>query len=89
MCGKKEHGRPPPGYRVLAIDGNYMNWGLKNLKLELGPPDYVLMDTARRENMRRRDIFINFAMSQGAHPDDAWDMWERFRHEFKLELDLV
>jgi len=72
---EKAHGPLGPGWKVIAVDGDYTNWSIDNLRAELGDPEYVEWHTKLREKMAQRDRFIAVAVSVGWDPDDAWDFW--------------
>jgi hypothetical protein len=85
---ERSYGRPAPGYKVIAIDGNYLNWELSNLKLVRGDSAYVARDTERRARMVQRDDFLHAAIAAGWKYDDAWDRWEANSSKAKQDLGL-
>ena len=72
---EQAYGPLEPGWRVLAKDGNYLNWSLDNLRAEFGGEDYAEWHSRYRRSAAERDRFIAIAVGAGWDADDAWDYW--------------
>jgi hypothetical protein len=76
---EKAHGLPSVGYKVMAKNGNFLDYRLENLHLVHGGAEYEQLDRARRLYIQMRTVFIAEYMKIGVSHDDAWDVWLRLK----------